>query len=191
MEEVRRNRGEGWEWHRIQVDPCPQCGDFPAALPPEDLGHLAVERAASWREFLVHQDESYLRASPEMGVFSPLQYGAHVRDILRVYTERMVLGLEQGSPTVPIFNPPQEEWERYNRMEPEELAVDLEMQARRLEEVIDEMDPAAWSRIVVNDRGVYGVYTFTVAGLACNAAHEAHHHLLDAKGILDEGSPPN
>jgi hypothetical protein len=184
LEQLRRVRGEGWDWTRIQRDPCPQCGHHPAALPPSALGELAVESALAWREFLLEADDAYLRAIPEPGVFSPLQYAAHVRDILRVYSDRMVLGVEQDSPTVPIFNPPQEVFESYNRLDTQELAADLEAQARRLAEIVDNMDPSNWTRIVVNDRGQYGVYTFTIAGLGCNAAHEVHHHLLDAKGTL-------
>jgi hypothetical protein len=171
------------------MDACPQCGDHPAALPTASLGHLAVERAAQWREFLEQADVAYLRHIPEPGVFSPLQYAAHVRDILRVYTDRIVLGLEQDAPTVPIFQPPQEAWEEYNRLDVHELASDIEGQASRLKETGENMDPSAWSRIVVNDRGVYGVYSFTLAGLACNAVHEAHHHLLDAQGTLNAVAP--
>jgi hypothetical protein len=188
FEKLRHARGEGWQWTRIQAESCPQCGDEPAALPVASLGPLAVERAAAWRDFLDEADEEYLRHMPEPGVFSPRQYAAHVRDILRVYTDRMVLGAEQDAPTVPIFQPPQEVWEEYNRSEVEETAADLEAQARRLAEVGATLDGAAWSRIVVNDRGQYGVYTFTLRGLACNAVHEVHHHLLDAKGTLDATS---
>jgi hypothetical protein len=143
-----------------------------------------VESSVAWREFLSEADDTDLRAVPEPGVFSPIQYAAHVRDILRVYGDRMVLGVEQDSPTVAIFNPPQEVFEGYNRSDPEELAADLEAQAQRLAEIVQNMDPSAWNRIVINDRGQYGVYSFTIAGLACNAVHEAHHHLLDAKGTL-------
>jgi hypothetical protein len=184
LEQLRATRGEGWQWPRIQIEACPQCGFNPAALAPETLGNHAVELAAGWREFLVGADDTYLRAIPEPGVNSPLQYGAHVRDILRVYSDRMVLAVEQDSPTVPIFNPPQEVWEAYNRLDAEELAADIETRAGRLAEIVDGMDPSAWSRIVINDRGQYGVYTFTVAGLARNMVHETHHHLLDAKGTL-------
>lgn len=187
FEQLRRDRGEGWQWHRIQSEACPQCGDHPAAAPTAALAELAVERAAQWREFLGQADDGYLRHIPEPGVFSPLQYAAHVRDILRVYTNRIILGLEQDAPTVDIFNPPQETWEQYNRSDVQEIAGDIEAQAGRLAKAVEDMDPSAWSRIVVNDRGVYGVYTFTLAGLACNAVHEAHHHLLDAKGILNAG----
>ena len=76
-------------------------------------------------------------------------------------------------------------WEEYNRSDVDELASDIEAQARRLEATGETMDPSDWLRIVVNDRGVYGVYSFTLAGLACNAVHEAHHHLLDAQGTLN------
>jgi hypothetical protein len=185
FEELRRARGEGWQWHRIQMEACPQCGDNPSALPASSLGHVAVERAASWRAFLQQADDAYVRHIPEPGVFSPLQYAAHVRDILRVYTDRIVLGLEQDAPTVPIFQPPQEVWEEYNRSDVDELATDVEAQARRLEATGETMAPSDWLRIVVNDRGVYGVYSFTLAGLACNAVHEAYHHLLDAQGTLN------
>ncbi len=153
-------------------------------MDPTSLGVLAAELAGKWREFLLGADEAYLRRIPKPGVNSPLQYGAHVRDILRVYGDRMVLGVEQDAPTVPIFNPPQEVWEEYNRLHPEELADDIETQASRLADTVAHMEPDAWSRIVINDRGQYGVYSFTVAGLARNAVHEAHHHLLDAEGTL-------
>lgn len=189
LELLRRDRGEGWDWTRIQRDPCPQCGLHPAALAPSALGELAVRYSADWREFLLGAEDGYLRHSPEPGVFSPIQYAAHVRDILRVYGDRMILGVEQDSPTVPIFNPPQEVFESYNRLGAEEIADDLEAQARRLATIIEEMDGDSWARTVVNDRGPYGVYTFTISGLACNAVHEAHHHLLDAKGTLGTDAP--
>jgi DinB superfamily len=188
LEQLRAARGEGWQWPRIQYEPCPQCGFDPSSIPPEELGELAVELAAGWHEFLAGADDATLRTIPEPGVNSPLQYGAHVRDILMVYGERMVLAVERDNPTVPIFNPPQEVWEEYNRLDTEVLAADIEARARRLAEIVEGMDPSAWSRIVINDRGQYGVYTFTVAGLARNSVHEAHHHLLDATGTLFSGA---
>jgi DinB superfamily len=184
LEDLRRARGEGWEWPRIQSEPCPQCGDHPGALPPNSLGELAVERAAAWREFLNEADETYLRTIPGPAIFSPMQYGAHVRDILRVYGDRMELGLAETSPSFPTFNPPDEVFAGYNQMGRDELADDLEAQARRLAGIIQGVDSSGWARTVVSNRGRDGVYTFTIKGLACNAVHEAHHHLLDAKGTL-------
>jgi DinB superfamily len=189
LEKLRRDRGEGWEWHRIQADPCPQCGYHPAALPRPSLAEAILEEAAAWRAFLSQTDEEFLRTTTEFGIFTPIQYGAHVRDMLQVAGDRILLGIEQDNPVVPIHNPPQEEWDRYSRLTREELAADLTSEADRLAGILAGIDPSAWNRIVINDRGVYGVYSFTLAGLACNAAHEAHHHLLDAKGTLASSAP--
>ena len=156
LEQLRAVRGEGWQWPRIQYEPCPQCGFDAASLPPETLGDHALELAAGWRDFLVHADEVYLRTIPEPGVNSPIQYGAHVRDILRVYGDRMVLAVEQDNPTVPIFSPRQEVWAEYNRLDVDDLAADIEDRARSLADNVEGMDPSAWSRIVINDRGQYG-----------------------------------
>ncbi len=188
LEQLRAAKGEGWQWPRIQSEPCPQCGFNPASLAPESLGDVAMEKAAGWHEFLAEADDTYLRHIPEPGVNSPIQYGAHVRDILKVYGERMALAVEQDNPIVPMFNPPQEVWEVYNGLNAQELASDIDAQAGRLAELVSSMGPSDWSRIVINDRGQYGVYTFTVAGLARNAVHEAHHHLLDARGTLFSAS---
>ncbi len=193
LDDLRRARGEGWEWPRAVTDECPQCGLQPGAEPPEALGAMAVELAAAWREFLMTADEDYLRTNPEPGVFSPIQYGAHVRDILRVYGDRVLLAMAEDDPVVPTWNPGEDEWERYNALDREELAADLEAQADRLAAILDGLDDDAWSRTVTRQALVSGtdaVYRFTVAGIASYAVHEAHHHLLDADGTLPAGGGP-
>ena len=187
LDDLRRARGEGWEWPRAATDECPQCGLHAGALPPEMLGSMAVELAADWREFLMAADDEYLRTNPEPGVFSPIQYGAHVRDILRVYGDRVLLAIAEDDPVVPTFHPSEAEWEAYNALDREALATDLEAQAERLAAILDALDDDAWSRTVTRDPLVAGtdaVYRFTVAGIASYAVHEAHHHLLDADGTL-------
>jgi len=190
LDDLRRERGEGWEWPRAATDECPQCGLHAGAQAPEALGAMAVELAADWREFLETADEHYLRTNPEPGVFSPIQYGAHVRDILRVYGDRVLLAIAEDDPEVPTFHPSEDVWNAYNALDCDALAADLEAQADRLAAILDGLEDDAWSRTVTRTALVEGtdaVYRFTVAGIASYAVHEAHHHLLDADGTIPIG----
>ena len=162
----------------------PQCGHHPAAMERDALGTELMESADSWRNFLMEADDSYLRTVPAPGIFSPMQYGAHVRDILRVYGDRILIMLEEDDPVFPQFNPDEGVWDSYNRLGREELAEDIEAQAQRLATIFDDLEPEQWSLTMIRDGGADGVYKFTVAGLASYAVHEAHHHLLDADGTL-------
>ncbi len=117
-------------------------------------------------------------------MFSPLQYGAHVRDIVRVYGDRIELAIAEDNPTFPQFSPSSEVFEAYNTMAVAELASDLDAQARRLATIVGNLHDDQWERTLVRDGGTDGVFTFTVHGQACYALHESHHHLLDANGTL-------
>jgi hypothetical protein len=191
LDDYRRERGEGWQWARAQTEPCPQCGENAAAIEREQLGPALLSAAEAWRSFLVAADETYLRTIPAPGVFSPLQYGAHVRDIQRVYGDRIILMLEQDNPVFPQFNPDENAWSAFNEIEAEVLAEQIREQAQRLADILAELEPDDWSRTMVRDGGSDGVYSFTVAGLASYAVHESRHHLRDANGTLTEGESEN
>jgi hypothetical protein len=132
--------------------------------------------AMLWRAFLYEAEDSYLRTSPATDVWTPIQYGAHVRDMLRVFGDRVLLAVNEENPSVPWFDPGPEGWDAYNRLIVNELAKDLEDQAERLAAIIGECRDTDWLRTANRD----GVDRFTVGGLCCFAVHEAHHHLLDA-----------
>jgi hypothetical protein len=185
LEELRRARGEGWQWPRVASEACPQCGLHPRAREPDEWPAQLRELAHEWREFLTTADDDYLRTNPAPGTFSPIQYGAHVRDIFKTYIERIELAMVYDSPTVPQFNPPDEVWMGYNQLGAEALADDLETQARQLATRFGDLEPADRSRIVTRDGGRDGVFRFSLADLVCYAVHEAHHHLLDANGTLE------
>ena len=184
LDDYRRERGEGWQWARAQTERCPQCGEDASSIDHAQLGDALLEAAAAWRDFLTLADERSLRTIPGPGIFSPLQYGAHVRDIQRVYGDRILLMVREESPVFPQFNPDEAAWAGYNQLEADRLAEDLETQARRLADILEGLQPDDWSRTMIRDGGTDGVFEFTVAGLASYAVHEARHHLLDANGTL-------
>ena len=184
LDDLRRERGEGWQWAKAQTDRCPQCGHHPAAMERDELGPVLMQQAESWRVFLTQADDAELRVKPAPGIFSPIQYAAHVRDIQRVYGDRILLMLREDDPVFPQFNPDEGTWNGYNQLDPAALADDLEAQARRLAGILEELEAEDWARTMTRDGGNDGVYQFTVAGLASYAVHESHHHLLDADGTL-------
>jgi len=148
------------------------------------LGGELLGSAAAWRTFLLSADDRFLRTVPGPGIFSPMQYGAHVRDIQEVYGDRILLMLREDSPVFPQLLPDEEQWDSYNRLGVTELADDIAAQARRLADILDTLQPEDWSRTMIRDGGSDGVFEFTIVGLANYAVHESHHHLLDADGTL-------
>jgi hypothetical protein len=184
LDDYRRERGEGWQWARAQSERCPQCGENPASMDRSLLGSALLQSASNWRSFLMEADEAHLRTIPAPGVFSPIQYGAHVRDIERVYGDRILLMIHEDDPVFPQFNPDEAAWSAYNEIPVEVLAREIEAQAQRLTDILCGLKSDDWSRTMVRDGGADGVHTFSVDGLARYAVHETRHHLLDANGTL-------
>jgi len=174
---------EGWEWVRIQSEPCPQCGYDPARLRPDALGSAAIHAAAQWREYLEVASTGGLRRSPAPDVWTPLQYALHSRDMLVVFGERIELACREDDPVVPWFDPGEAAWLAYNETEPARAADAIDGAAAGFAAILGRLDESDWVRTARRD----GVDRFTVAGLACFGVHEVHHHLLDAQGRL--GSP--
>src|SRR6516164_5733284 len=184
LDDFRRERGEGWQWARAQSEQCPQCGENAAAMDRALLGPALLRSAEEWRRFLVDAEDGYLRKIPAPGIFSPIQYGAHVRDIQGVYADRILLMLQEENPVFPQFNPDEASWNAFNEIEAVVLADQIRRQAQRLAEILAGLAPDDWSRTMIRDGGSDGVYSFTVAGLASYAVHESRHHLRDADGTL-------
>jgi hypothetical protein len=174
----------GWEWSRIQIEQCPFCGLDPARIQRGLLGSKLLDEADSWRLFLTETSIARLRRRAESGMFTPLENGAHVRDMLLVFGDRIKLALAEDGPLLPWFDPGRAE-DDYNHIDPVLLAVDIEAQATRLAEILVQVKPTDWDRIgtraadprVECSKGD----TFTVIGMACYALHEAHCHLLNAR----------
>ena len=57
-----------------------------------------------------------LRTVPRPGIFSPIQYGAHVHDIQQVYGDRIVLMLHEETPSSPSSIRTRVNGTSYNRL---------------------------------------------------------------------------
>jgi hypothetical protein len=111
--------------------------------------------------------------------------------MLRVFGDRMQCAVTEDRPSLPWFDPGPVE-DAYNAMDPSLLAEEIDQHAQRLALIISERSAAEWSRTAMKtpDPRRPGAQpdSFTVAGLACVALHEAHHHLRDADGSLEKPS---
>jgi len=116
-----------WTW--VLRAPCPECGYDAATVAPEDVSARIEDYAATWQEAL---GRSTVRDRPAPDVWSPLEYGCHVRDACQIYDERLRLMLTEDGPSYPNWD--QDETAlaaRYGEQEPETVTAELHAAAAR------------------------------------------------------------
>ena len=64
--------------------PCPECGFDARAVRPVEVKNRVYANASAWRGVLARPG---CRVRPRPGVWSPLEYACHVRDVHRVFGE--------------------------------------------------------------------------------------------------------
>jgi hypothetical protein len=134
--------------------------------------------SGAYRPVLLGSDEAALRAHPDAGVWSILEYSCHLRDVLTAQRDRIRRALEEDNPDFASMR--REERvaeERYNEQQPEAVADQLDAAAGALAGVVDSLDDAGWRRT-----GIYhwpATRVRTVEWIARHGLHECVHHLMD------------
>jgi len=75
-----------WTWTLTRR--CDQCGLSAGDIGPEDFAQRAFVAAEEWVQIL--RSSPAVTARPRPDVWSPLEYGAHVRDVYRLFDARLV-----------------------------------------------------------------------------------------------------
>ncbi|MDP3711931.1 MAG: DinB family protein [Mycobacteriales bacterium] len=159
-----------WTW--VVETRCDECGTDPAGFAREDVPRLLRETAARWVAFL--RDGRATTVRPDDRTWAPLEYAVHVRDVVRLYDERLRLMLETDNPLYPNWDQDASAVaDRYLEQDPAEVADDLEREAevlaRRFAAVTD------WDRPGRRSDGA----RFTVDSFARYFLHDPLHHLHD------------
>jgi hypothetical protein len=170
-----------WTW--VLQRRCDQCALEASTVPREQLGERFFLAAEEWVQILRENPGVEVRPAP--GVWSPLEYGVHVRDVLAMASARLTLLLTQDDP---VFA----DWDqneaavtgRYGEQDPELVAEDLETAAQRLVSQIAEIEAGAWDRPGRRSNGS----VFTVSTLLQYVLHDVVHHLWDVTGQQDGAS---
>jgi hypothetical protein len=158
-------------------DACRQCGFSYTMGRPEIIPWLRADTRAFVEKF-GRIDAGAVRTRPEPDVWSPVEYACHVRDVLRVQTERVLLVQREVDPVfVAMRREERAAEERYNEQDPAQVAAELQDAAEAFVSVLDGFDDEAWTRT--------GVYNYpepalrTVEWIAIHTDHELLHHRGD------------
>ncbi|MBF6074866.1 DinB family protein [Nocardia beijingensis] len=167
-----------WTW--VLERACPECGFDAAATPYAAVPALTRDAAVRFAAVL---DRPGVRVRPDESTWSALEYGAHVRDVCRLFDTRlglMLAGDPEGEP--PRFP----NWDqdatavadRYNEQDPARVAAELAEAAERVARSFESVPPER--------RGLRGARgdgaQFTVESFSRYFVHDLVHHLHDVRG---------
>lgn len=160
-----------WTW--VLADRCPDCGFGADDVPADQIAATTRDLVPRYRAALNRRD-AVVRPAPT--VWSVLEYGAHVRDVHRVFAERLALMLDQDDPQFPNWDQDATAREdRYDLQDPGRVADELADAAEAFATALDRVHGAQWQRTGRRSNGS----VFTVTTLAEYYLHDVVHHLHD------------
>jgi hypothetical protein len=167
-----------WTW--VLDRACPECGFDAGAIALDQVGHMVRGNAAQWQQVLARgHDELTTRPSDDR--WSALEYACHVRDVLRLYDQRLALMLTEDDPAFANWDQDDAATaDRYNEQDPAQVAAAIAQAAGPLADRFESVAGDAWQRTGNRSDGV----GFTVDTFARYFIHDPVHHLDDvAKGF--------
>jgi hypothetical protein len=163
-----------WTW--VLRQPCPECGLDTSSFAREEVPAMIMANAAAWPAPLAAPGAA---RRPRPDKWSALEYGCHVRDVLRLYDYRLGLMLTEDDPLYPNWD--QDETalaERYDAQDPATVAAELTAAAQTLAAHFAALAGDQWDRPGRRGDGA----SFTVETFARYFIHDPVHHLYDVTG---------
>ena len=160
---------------------CDEC-DFTYDLTcAPDASAECVAWAGDLAALLVAEPEDAVRRRPRPEVWSALEYGCHVRDVLLVQRDRVLLVRREDDPAPPPMGRDERVFhDGYAEQHPADVARQLVDAASLFARDLDRLDRASWQRGIV--------YNYpppprrrTLEWVAVHTVHELRHHLQDAR----------
>lgn len=160
-----------WTW--VLERACPECGFDPAAQGLGDLPRLFHDTATTWSQVLARRD---VEERPATDVWSPLEYGCHVRDVHVLFAQRLRLMLDEHEPTFANWDQDRAATESdYGSQDAAVVAVELVEAAGTVARIYATVTDATRDRRGLRSNGD----RFTVETLGSYHLHDVVHHLHD------------
>jgi hypothetical protein len=144
-----------WTW--VLRRPCPECGLDTQSFSRDEIGGMIRANAAAWHRVLTGPGDPRRRPSPAK--WSALEYGCHVRDVLRLYEKRLTFMLTEDQPRFP-------NWDQ---------------DATAVEDRYGEQDPVVVAEELATAAEVIAAH-FEVESFGRYFIHDPVHHLYDVTG---------
>jgi DinB superfamily len=168
----------------MTADRCPECGFEYDLERFRAAGSSIVEGSVQLGRMITNPAaDARRRRSPRQ--WSPLEYACHVRDILLVQRERVLLARRETCPNLaPMGRDERVEHDGYSEQFPADVARQLEDSARMLANVLSRLGDD-WDRTLI--------YNFpapterSLRWVAIHTLHEVRHHQMDTERQI--GSP--
>lgn len=165
--------GKDWTW--VLDHPCPECGFVSNTIDRSDLGDLIRANTAEWAG-LLEAPTAELRRRTRPDRWSTLEYAAHVRDVFRLYEERLRLMLAMDDPLFANWDQDATAIEcRYNESDPEAVSRELVEAGQGLAAEFDRVADDDWQRDGRRSDGA----AFTVESFGRYLLHDPVHHVWD------------
>jgi hypothetical protein len=160
-----------WTW--VLDRPCPECGFEAYAFPREEIGDRIRTNVERWRPVLA---DEHVRRRPDDATWAPLEYACHVRDVFRIYDERLALMLTRDEPGFPNWDQDATAIDDdYLGQDPARVMDELAGAGEQLARSFDGVAGDQWDRRGTRSDGA----AFTVETFARYLLHDPIHHLVD------------
>ena len=169
---------KNWTW--VLERPCDECGFDASSFDARRSESALRDLGLRWHKVLQRPD---VRQRPRSGVWSPLEYGCHVRDVFRKFDERLALMLAEDDPKFENWDQDKTALEDdYPSQVPSEVATELVHAAESLADRFGAVSSEQWARRGFRSDGS----AFTVESIAQYLMHDPVHHLWDVGEEIPE-----
>jgi hypothetical protein len=163
-----------WTW--VLDRACPECGYDASAVGPDQVGERTRAAIPRWQATLQRRDA---RQRPSDGVWSPLEYACHVRDVCTLFDSRLQLMLTTDPARFANWDQDVTAVEsRYDEQDPAEVSDQLAAAASAIAAHFDAVTGTDWDRTATRSDGA----VFTTRSFGRYFLHDIEHHLYDVAG---------